>query len=67
MVSPQPDKGWGFYMQNDAGNRTNNGTLSRPTQISPEYMDTIYVDLKMIRPSPYKLGGLAIVCLRSRL
>jgi len=56
----QPDKGWGFYMQNDAGNRTNNGTLVGQPQLVPNTWTPFTVDLKMIKPAPYKLVGLQV-------
>jgi len=56
---PLPDKGWAFYAQNDAGNRTNNGTLIGQ-QVTPNTWSTFTLDLKTLRPAPYKLVGLQL-------
>lgn len=56
---PQPDKGWAFYTQNDAGNRTNNGTLIGQ-QITANTWTPFTLDLKTLRPAPYKLVGMQL-------
>jgi len=56
---PQPDKGWGFYAQNDVGNRTNNGTLIGE-QVVPNTWTSFRLELKTLRPAPYKLVGLQL-------